>query len=152
MATWPRSTPALPTVYVDFAGDAALRRSVHVHFGDALHYSGSIGGTHWSNLGGGRDLPGPRPTLFFAPAQVKKRSAAAPEGWGREGFAARLGDAWARFIARVDDPRAPWMSIVERHGPQALQSAYDALLAGSASAREGLMIAPGIQGVSGDGR
>jgi hypothetical protein len=73
---------ATPSVYVDFAGNAALRRSIHEHFGEALRYSCSVGGTHWDELGGGRDLPGPKPTLFFAPAQIAKRSAAPPAGWG----------------------------------------------------------------------
>lgn len=42
--------PAVPTVYVDFAGGAALRHSVHAHFGDALRFSSSIGariGKRW---------------------------------------------------------------------------------------------------------
>jgi len=69
---------SLPSVYVDFAGNATLRRSIHEHFGAALRYSCSVGGTHWDELGGGRDLPGPKPTLFFAPAQIARRSAAPP--------------------------------------------------------------------------
>ena len=42
---------------------------------DRLAYSCSVGGTHWDALGGGKGLPGPRPVLFFAPAQTKKRVA-----------------------------------------------------------------------------
>ncbi len=63
----------VPTVYVDFAGNAALRRAVHEHFGRQLLYSGSVGGTHWEALGAGAGLPGPRPVLFFAPAQFARR-------------------------------------------------------------------------------
>ena len=37
----------------------------------ALRYSCSIGGTHLTQLAGAKDLPGPRATLFFAPAQGK---------------------------------------------------------------------------------
>ncbi|MDP1533021.1 MAG: DUF2855 family protein, partial [Rubrivivax sp.] len=70
VAAMPASTAS---VYVDFAGNAALRLAVHSHFGDQLRYSSSIGGTHWEGLGSARDLPGPRPTLFFAPAQINKR-------------------------------------------------------------------------------
>ena len=47
-------------------------------------YSCSVGGTHWQALGGGKGLPGPRPVLFFAPAQVKKRVAE----WGASGLRA----------------------------------------------------------------
>ena len=130
----------LPTVYVDFAGDAAVRRSVHTHFGEALRYSASIGGTHWEALGSGGGLPGPRPTLFFAPAQIKKRSAPPPEGWGREGLEQRLAQAWAAFIDRVERPGDAWVRIVGRHGVEATQAAYLALLRGEADAREGLML------------
>lgn len=131
---------SVPTVYVDFAGNAGVRRAVHEHFGDALRYSSSIGGTHWESLGSGGGLPGPRPTLFFAPAQIKKRSAPPPEGWGREGLEQRLGAAWAAFIARVEQPQDPWVRIVERRGTEATRAAYLALLDGKSDAREGLML------------
>ena len=42
---------SVPSVYVDFAGNVALRRPVHEHFGDTLRYSCSVGGTHWDELG-----------------------------------------------------------------------------------------------------
>ena len=131
---------ATPSVYVDFAGNAALRRSVHTHFGEALKYSSSIGGTHWAALGSGGGLPGPRPTLFFAPAQIKKRSAPPPEGWGREVLEQRLAQAWTAFIARVERADDPWVHIVPRRGAAATQTAYLALLDGKADAREGLML------------
>lgn len=132
--------PAVPTVYVDFAGNAGVRRGVHERFGDALRYSSSIGGTHWEQLGPGGGLPGPRPTLFFAPAQIKKRSAPPPEGWGREVLEQRLGAAWQAFIARVERSDDPWVRIVQRQGAAATQATYLALLDGSADAREGLML------------
>jgi Protein of unknown function (DUF2855) len=132
--------PQVPTVYVDFAGNAAVRRAVHQHFGDALAFSSSIGGTHWNELGKGGGLPGPRPTLFFAPAQIKKRAAPPPEGWGREGLEQRLSSAWQGFIGRVERADDPWLHIVQRSGAQAVQDAYLALLDGRADAREGLML------------
>ena len=133
--------PAIPTVYVDFAGNAALRHQVHTHFGDALRYSSSIGGTHWEALGSGRGLPGPRPTLFFAPAQIKKRSAPPPEGWGPDGLAQRLGASWAAFVAAAQQAAQPWVRITHHRGPTAVQLAYQTLLVGQADAREGLMLA-----------
>lgn len=131
---------AVPTVYVDFSGDAPLRREIHGHFDGTLMHSSSIGGTHWQALGSGAGLPGPRPTLFFAPAQIKKRSAPPPEGWGAEAFNQRLGAAWAAFIAQVSDAREPWLQIVNREGSTAVVDAYLALLQGRADAREGLML------------
>ena len=130
----------VPTVYVDFAGNAALRRAVHEHFGAALAYSSSIGGTHWAELGSGAGLPGPRPALFFAPAQIKKRGAPPPEGWGRDALQQRLGEAWAAFLTRVGRADDPWLHIVTERGAPALESAYASLLNGQADARAGLML------------
>ncbi|MGL6112640.1 MAG: DUF2855 family protein, partial [Rubrivivax sp.] len=131
---------ATPSVYVDFAGNAALRRAVHQHFGDALRYSCSVGGTHWDELGAGRDLPGPRPTLFFAPAQIVKRSAAPPAGWGQAELQARIAAAWAAFMKPVNDPASPWLRVRAAHGPQAVREACIALLDGKVDARDGLML------------
>ena len=131
---------ATPSVYVDFAGNATLRRTVHEHFGDALRYSCSVGGTHWDELGGGRDLPGPRPTLFFAPAQIAKRSAAPPAGWGAAQLQARIAAAWTAFMQPVNDPAAPWLRVRRAQGAQAVQAACLALLDGQVDARDGLML------------
>jgi len=132
-----------PTVYVDFAGNAALRRSLHEHFaatGDALRYSCAVGGTHWDELGGGHDLPGPRPTLFFAPAQGAKRSAAPPAGWGAAELQRRIAAAWGSFMKAVNDPVAPWLRVRRGRGPQAVRDAMTALLDGRVDPREGYML------------
>jgi Protein of unknown function (DUF2855) len=131
---------SVPSVYVDFAGNAALRRGVHEHFGEALRYSCSVGGTHWDELGGGRDLPGPRPVLFFAPAQIAKRSAAPPAGWGPAELNARIAAAWAAFMKPVNDPAAPWLRVRTARGAQAVHDACLALLDGKVDARDGLML------------
>ncbi len=132
--------PTVPTVYVDFAGNAALRRRVHEHFAGVLAYSCSVGGTHWRALGSGAGLPGPRPVLFFAPAQIKARSVAPPQGWGPGGLQQRLGSAWTGFVQALQAPGAAGLRIVERHGQAALQEAYGELLRGRALASEGLML------------
>lgn len=130
----------LTSVYVDFAGDAALRRAVHGHFGDSLRHSVSVGGTHWEALGSGRDLPGPRPTLFFAPAHWARRSAPPPEGWGAAGLQARLGEAWRAFMAAVADPAAPWLQVRHGRGAEAVRETCLALLDGRVDARDGWML------------
>lgn len=138
--------PAVPSLFVDFAGNAALRRAVHERFGERLVYSSSIGGTHWRELGSGSGLPGPRPVLFFAPAQVKKRLAPPPEGWGPGGLQQRMGQAWERFVGWLQDPAtspaAPALEFVTRSGPGAVESAYLELLHGRADPRLGLMLQP----------
>ena len=130
----------VPTVYVDFAGNAALRRAVHEHFAGTLVYSCSVGGTHWADLGGGSGLPGPRPTLFFAPAQIKKRSGPPPEGWGPGALQQRLADAWRAFMQPVNDRTRPWLRITAAQGATAVEASYRALLAGQTDARDGLML------------
>ena len=132
--------PAVPTVYIDFAGDAALRRAVHEHFLDALKFSSSVGGTHVTALGPGRGLPGPRPTLFFAPERILMRSAPPPEGWGREALEQRIAQAWSAFISRAEKADDPWIEIVHRRGAQALEAAYRAQLEGTADPRAGCMV------------
>jgi len=130
-----------PAVYVDFAGNGDLRRAIHTRF-TRLAYSCSIGGTHVEQLGAGgpaRDLPGPRATLFFAPAQVKKRHA----DWGAAEFGRRLVADWHRFRARVADPAAPWLTVQHHAGPAAVQQAYAAVLAGRGDPRVGHVLAFG---------
>jgi len=123
----------VPTVYVDFSGSVAVRAGVHQHFGDALTYSCSVGGTHWEALGGGKGLPGPRPVLFFAPAQIKKRNL----DWGAAGLQERMASAWSAFMRPVTDASNPWLRVVRGRGRAAVEATYAALLAGSMNPVEG---------------
>ena len=122
-------------VYVDFAGNAGLRQQIHTRFGQ-LKYSCSIGGTHVEQLGGAKDLPGPRATLFFAPAQIKKRNA----DWGAAELGKRLVQAWQAFSGRATDAAAPWLVVQQHQGPQAVQAAYAQVLAGRGDPRTGHML------------
>lgn len=108
---------------------------LHVLLGSPLVHSSSIGGTHWDALRSGPNLPGPRPTLFFAPGQAKKRSAAPPEGWGRAGLEQRIAAAWSTFVARVQRSNDPWLKLVRGSGAGAAEAAYRALLDGHADPR-----------------
>ena len=89
--------PEVPSVYVDMSGNAALRAAVHEPSATRCSYSCSVGGTHWDDLGGAKGLAGPRPVLFFAPAQGAKRR----QEWGADGFDRRLADAWHDFVRAV---------------------------------------------------
>ncbi len=121
--------------YVDFAGNGALRKAIHARF-SALAYSCSIGGTHVDQLAGGRDLAGPRPVLFFAPAQAKKRHG----DWGTAGFNDRMAKAWHAFIAQVNHPHAPWVVVQHHRGTDAVQAAHALVLGGRGDARLGHML------------
>jgi hypothetical protein len=125
-----------PCVYVDFAGSGPLRQAVHTRF-SRLAYSCSIGGTHVDELAGAKDLPGPRATLFFAPAQVKKRSS----DWGPAEFGQRLVTAWHGFRAQVAGSNPPWLLVQQHQGAAAVQAAYAQVLGGRGDARLGHMLA-----------
>ncbi len=124
-----------PCVYVDFAGNADLRRAIHTRF-THLAYNCAIGGTHVAQLGHGKDLPGPKPTLFFAPAQIKKRYA----DWGAEVFGNKLVNAWRSFCHSVTSGAPPWLQVEQHTGAAAVQLAYAQVLAGQGDARVGHML------------
>lgn len=130
LTTLPASTPV---VYVDFSGSAGLRESIHTHWSDELRYSCSVGGTHWDELGGGKGLAGPRPVLFFAPAQIKKRMA----DWGPGGLQQRLADAWKAFMRAVGNAEQPWLHVVRGRGRAAIESTYAELLGGASKPSDG---------------
>jgi hypothetical protein len=110
-------------VYVDMAGDAELRGAVHGRYGAELTHSAVVGATHHDRMGLVPDsLPGPRPSFFFAPDRVVKRTS----DWGREGFEQRLADAWRPYVQWT----AGWLEVIHAVGPDALQSAYLDLLDG----------------------
>lgn len=132
-----RLSAEVPTVYVDFSGSAAARGAVHAHFDPQLVYSCSVGGTHWDALGSGKGLAGPRPVLFFAPAQIAKRSAE----WGAAGLQQRMAEAWHAFMVPVTDTERPWLRVVRGQGRDAVDAVYAALLNGRIRPEEGHMLA-----------
>jgi hypothetical protein len=106
----------LSTVFVDMAGNGALLHDVHHHFGDKLKYSCMVGGTHWDRRAAQHGLPGAKPTFFFAPGQIKKRT----QEWGPAGFEARVAEAWWLFRNFAGS----WLRVARGYGEQALQAAY----------------------------
>ncbi|HSR93631.1 MAG TPA: DUF2855 family protein [Solirubrobacterales bacterium] len=109
--------------FVDIAGDGDLRLAVHAHFGDELIYSMAVGATHWEELEAGpEELPGPRPTFFFAPDRVVKRSG----DWGRAGLETRVADAWHPFCEWT----AGWLEPIRSKGFDAVRDAYLDVLEG----------------------
>lgn len=120
-------------VYVDMAGDGAVRHAVHSHL-PQLAASVQVGGTHWEDLGGTADLPGPTPALFFAPDQIVKRRA----DWGPGGVEERFAVAWAGFLPVVDQ----LIEVAEGAGPEAIAETYQAVLNGTANPNTGFVLAP----------
>ena len=67
-----------PPAYVDMSGNGNLTNTLHNHIGDNLVESCMVGATHWETDRRGSDLPGAKPTFFFAPGQIAKRD----KEWG----------------------------------------------------------------------
>lgn len=116
-----------PATYIDFAGNGAVRTTVHSHFGDELAYSMAVGVTHWENFGGGGELPGPQPVFFFAPDRVVKRG----EDWGRAGLEQRVAEAWNPFCEWIGER----LEVVHSEGFESLRTAYLDVLEGRVEAR-----------------
>jgi hypothetical protein len=138
-----------PVVYVDLAGNLALRGQVHEHYGMYLKYSCAVGGAHWeaaARAAPPRDeagesvkrdaMPGARPILFFAPAQIKKRHA----DWGAAGLQQRIAGAWKSFMAPVCDPAKPWLKVIETPGQEAAERVYRQMLTGRSRPEEGYVL------------
>jgi hypothetical protein len=121
--------PQRQAALVDHSGDGAVVNAIHRHFASNLRHSGIVGATHWSGARPARDLPGPPPNFFFAPAQLEKRLAE----WGPAAFEARLGETWRRFLAFTDG----WLRVVRDGGPDAVERVYREVLDGRAQPDEG---------------
>ena len=114
--------PELPVAFVDMAGNSALRENLHRHFGDRMKYSGRIGLTHRSSSPDEPQLPGAKPTWFFAPDQIRKRA----KQWGPGGIEKRFSAAWSGFAPMLDHR----LTVTEGRGPAAVREAYLATLNG----------------------
>ena len=123
------------TIYLDFSGSGSVRASIHEHC-KALVYSCAIGGTHWQDLKSGAHLPGPTPTLFFAPAQLKKRIT----DWGGPALQAKVGTAMQSFMMAAANPSSAWMTIERHQGKDAALQVYDSVMTGRAKPELGLMV------------
>ncbi|HSB98984.1 MAG TPA: DUF2855 family protein [Burkholderiaceae bacterium] len=119
------------TVYVDFAGSAALRGAVQRHLGDLLVYSCSVGFSHrdHSRAPAQEDLPGARPVFFFAPDRLRKRA----KDWDRDGIDTRFAQQWQQFVPAARQ----WLTVVRGEGPAVVQRVYAAALDGSVAPHEG---------------
>jgi hypothetical protein len=113
----------VPSVVVDFAGNAQVLHAVHRHLGAALRYSCRVGITHWDRMGADEGLPGPAPVLFFAPDHM------------REGLPTQIGAAMQAFLAS-----ARWLRLVEGQGTDHLERVYRAFLDGKVDPAEGYVL------------
>jgi Protein of unknown function (DUF2855) len=121
------------SVFLDFAGNAAFRSALHKHL-PQLQYSCSIGGTHVSALGSGKNLAGPKPILFFAPAQSAKRAA----DWGKAVLLKHIETDWLALMQSLK--AKSWISPHESMGFDNIDAVYQAVLAGKDPAQIGRVV------------
>ena len=122
------SLPNVPSVYVDMAGNRDVLSRVHHHLSDQLVNSCGVGITHWQARDGAapETLPGAKPSMFFAPSQIVKRS----EELGPEVYQRLIGDATRAFLEVVDQ----WVTIDE-HPFAEIVSVYQRVLNGASPDR-----------------
>ncbi|MEA2469375.1 MAG: hypothetical protein QOE38_373 [Thermoleophilaceae bacterium] len=120
--------------FLDFAGDPQIRAAVHQQVGAQLTRSLSIGMTHVGKLeiGGTAELPGARPTFFFAPDRIKERT----RDWGRDGLVQRFAAAWTDYVQWVDT----WLQVTRTAGLDGLRAVYLDVLSGNVDPAHGHII------------
>ena len=119
-------------VYADFSGNATLRSRVHTHVGANVVHSATVGMTDWDELAPARGLPGAKPTLFFAPTQIKLRAAE----WGPGGIEKRVAGAWKSFMPSLTQ----WMTVTHCSGGDAAMQLYADMVAGRSRPRDGFTV------------
>jgi NADPH:quinone reductase-like Zn-dependent oxidoreductase len=126
--------PATETVFVDVAGNAAVRAAVHEHLRDRLVRSVLVGATHGS-VQPGPELPGPEPTWFFTPDHMRDRI----REWGPAEFDRRFGAALREFAAWTRS----WLTITTATGQEQVRATYLSVLDGSADPAIGHLLTVG---------
>ena len=129
--------PKVASVSVDFAGNSSLLRGIHETLGQNLKYSCLVGATHVDARGlggGGGDMAGPKPILFFAP----DHAVATVQELGPKGFGEAVGASWKNFLKAVDGI----VAIDNRHGLEAAILAFTDTLRGKADPAVGIIIRP----------
>ena len=133
------SLDQVSSVTVDFAGNANLLKALHEHLNDSLCYSCLVGVTHIEDRGEGgltdeRGLPGPKPTLFFAP----DHAIALFKMHGPQEAGAMIAKAWHGFLTTV----AGSVMIDKQSGLEAARQTYLEMVSGSVDPAKGIVIEP----------
>lgn len=119
-------------VYVDMSGDGAVRAAVHTTAGERLRASIMVGVTHWENMAGPAEVPGPAPEMFFAPAHIERLRGE----FGPGELQRRIDAAWDAFIVRVGE----WMTIAHGEGVDEVRRAWGALVEGDVDPSRGAVL------------
>lgn len=126
-----------PTLYLDLAGDVALRRRLHARFGTDLTYDCLVGSTQSDSFTADDPaLRGPKPVFFFAATCLDQHRT---QGTLHAFYDRFLADQRA-FFERVVDPVSPWIHIVEHGGLEAARGVIRDLADGVSDPMEGAIV------------
>lgn len=123
------------TVSVDFAGNSKVLRAIHKRLAESLAYSCLVGATHIDGrVGGAKDMPGPKPILFFAPHYAL----AAIKEMGTKAFGQAVAESWHIFLSEVDST----VELDIRPGIAAARDTFVAMVGGDVDPSIGIVIEP----------
>ena len=126
----------VPTVYVDFSSDLALRDRVHAHFADQLTYSCVAGSAQNTEEAEYKAASGPEPKMFFAPVQMRKRNV----DWGSGGVSRYVGEGMVRFYRRVETSGTQLVEVVRSEGFAAAAEIISGLVHGRLPPQQGQIV------------
>lgn len=129
--------PLHDCVTIDFAGNAEVLRTLHEHFTDMLKYSCLVGATHIearSSFAEETKLPGPKPTLFFAP----DHAVAFFKEHGVQKGSEIIAKEWRGFLKDVEGN----VNIDRRQGLEAAREVFLAMTSGAVDPAKGIVIEP----------
>lgn len=123
---------SIPSVYVDMSGDTALTARLHNHLQENMVESAMVGASHWEAGGRQAELPGAKPTFFFAPGHIAKRD----KEWGT---GATMMKAMIAGAGVAQDIKAA-MAVDWTTTPSDLQTLWADLLDNKIPPSRGLMV------------
>ncbi|WP_430445159.1 DUF2855 family protein [Sphingorhabdus contaminans] len=127
----------VPSVSVDFAGNSPLLHQIHAVLGEHLKYSCLVGATHVDARGisgGGSEIAGPKPILFFAP----DHAVATVQELGPKGFGEAVAKSWKSFLDAVDGV----LTFDKRQGLENAADSFVETLEGRTDPNKGIIIHP----------
>jgi len=117
-------------VIVDFAGNTQVIENLYRCLSKQLKYSCMVGLSHWEeNQTLPKDLPGPKPIMFFAPSQSQKRI----KEWGGKKFQSLLVESWNDFSKAASQ----WLEIEGSFGVKAVEVIFDKTIKGESNPKTG---------------
>ncbi len=126
------SIPDAPSAFVDMSGNGNVVAGIHNHLKDNLKDSCIVGMTHWDQDRAEGELPGPPPTMFFAPTEIAKKVAEL----GPEEATRRRDEKVYKIIAGASD----WLTINEVTGGNAALQVMNEFVANKISPDQGYVL------------